>query len=102
MDLNNFLSEIETSVELENKYINCYTKFKNNYLQYKKSLKAIIFYMGASEQKIIIDSKLKELTKKFNSKNNLKNNLKNNSFFIENLLVLRNNFLYSLFQSISS
>ena len=38
MDINLILKEIETTIELENKFINCYTHFKKEYLEYKKKL----------------------------------------------------------------
>ena len=38
MDINLILKEIESTIELENKFINCYTHFKKEYLEYKKKL----------------------------------------------------------------
>ena len=89
MDLNNFLSEIETSVELENKYINCYTKFKNNYLQYKKSLKDSILNDLELNSKDII-SNLELMTAYIAKHNEVKTIYKSYKSLLKELLEYRN------------
>ena len=89
MDLNNFLSEIETSVELENKFINCYTKFKNNYLQYKKSLKDSILKDLEFNSKDII-SNLELMTAYIAKHNEVKTIYKSYKSLLKELLEYRN------------
>ena len=89
MDLNNFLSEIETSVELENKFINCYTKFKNNYLQYKKSLKDSILKDLELNSKDII-SNLELMTAYIAKHNEVKTIYKSYKSLLKELLEYRN------------
>ena len=89
MDLNNFLSEIETSVELENKYINCYTKFKKNYLQYKKSLKDSILKDLELNSKDII-SNLELMTAYITKHNEVKTIYKSYKSLLKELLEYRN------------
>ena len=89
MHLNNFLSEIETSVELENKYINCYTKFKNNYLQYKKSLKDSILNDLELNSKDII-SNLELMTAYIAKHNEVKTIYKSYKSLLKELLEYRN------------
>lgn len=89
MDLNNFLSEIETSVELENKFINCYTKFKNNYLQYKKSLKDSILNDLELNSKDII-SNLELMTAYIAKHNEVKTIYKSYKSLLKELLEYRN------------
>ena len=89
MDLNNFLSEIETSVELENKFIDCYTKFKNNYLQYKKSLKDSILKDLEFNSKDII-SNLELMTAYIAKHNEVKTIYKSYKSLLKELLEYRN------------
>ena len=89
MDLNNFLSEIETSIELENKFINCYTKFKNNYLQYKKSLKDSILKDLELNSKDII-SNLELMTAYIAKHNEVKTIYKSYKSLLKELLEYRN------------
>ena len=89
MDLNNFLSEIETSVELENKYINCYTMFKKNYLQYKKSLKDSILKDLELNSKDII-SNLELMTAYITKHNEVKTIYKSYKSLLKELLEYRN------------
>ena len=53
MDVNLFLKELEVSVELENKFINCYTEFKKSYSDYKKNMQNSIETELQSESKDI-------------------------------------------------
>ena len=89
MDLNNFLSEIETNVELENNFINCYTKFKNNYLQYKKSLKDSILKDLEFNSKDII-SNLELMTAYIAKHNEVKTIYKSYKSLLKELLEYRN------------
>ena len=89
MDLNNFLSEIETSIELENKFIDCYTKFKNNYLQYKKSLKESILKDLELNSKDII-SNLELMTAYIAKHNEVKTIYKSYKSLLKELLEYRN------------
>ena len=59
MDINLILKEIETTVELENKFINCYTHFKKAYLEYKKKLQnSIEVDIKISSQELISNLEL--------------------------------------------